>query len=501
MSKPRQPAPSDRDQLRQIVAGLAEGVILLERNRTLVWANTSACAMHGVDKPADLGRTIAEYRKRFVLHYRNHHKVPAANYPIERAVAGDTFSDVVVEVTPVANPELKWVHRSRSFAINDASGTPDVYALFLVDVTDWASAEQRFEKAFGANPAPAIICRLSDLRYIKVNHGFLDMSGYASDQVIGRSVYELDVLNRAPNREDAIARLASGTTIPQTEAEVRCADGSSKLIVVAGQPIEVGEEACMLFTFMDLEPRRKVEIALRHSEERFAKAFAISPIPTLVCRSESLEVTDSNEAVATTTGYVPEELRGRSIADLGFLDSGITRTRILALLRKTGALSNVECLVTRKDGDTIDCVVCADSVRIDGEECLLVTMLDITHRKRREMELVEAVEAVMKDASWFSRPLIERLANVRRGSSLQSGPELADLTNRERDVLALIGEGLSDKVIAARLHLSPRTARNHAASIYAKIDVHTRAEAMLWARDRGFSAKTTTARKKPASRR
>ena len=45
-------------------------------------------------------------------------------------------------------------------------------------------------------------------------------------------------------------------------------------MVVAGQPIEVGDEPCMLFTFADLEPRRKAETALRHSEERFAKAHS-----------------------------------------------------------------------------------------------------------------------------------------------------------------------------------------------------------------------------------
>jgi DNA-binding NarL/FixJ family response regulator len=113
-------------------------------------------------------------------------------------------------------------------------------------------------------------------------------------------------------------------------------------------------------------------------------------------------------------------------------------------------------------------------------------MLDITHRRRSEIELVEAIEAVMKDASWFSAPLIERIAKVRRGDSLVDGADLADLTGREREVLALIVEGLSDKAIAARLRLSPRTIRNHAAAIYSKLDVHTRAEAMVWARDRGF---------------
>ena len=79
---------------------------------------------------------------------------------------------------------------------------------------------------------------------------------------------ELDVLGDTPQREDALQRLAEGRTIPQTESSIAVQGGASKLVVVAGQPIEVAEP-CMLFTFNDLEPRRKdgaapQRAALRH---------------------------------------------------------------------------------------------------------------------------------------------------------------------------------------------------------------------------------------------
>ena len=49
-----------------------------------------------------------------------------------------------------------------------------------------------------------------------------------------------------------------------------------KLVIMAGQPIDMGDEACMLFTFADLDAREKAETALRESEERFTKAFQLS---------------------------------------------------------------------------------------------------------------------------------------------------------------------------------------------------------------------------------
>ena len=65
----------------------------------------------------------------------------------------------------------------------------------------------------------------------------------------------------ATTEDHAIERLGEGATIPQMEAVVKRADGSPNAVVVAGQPIDMNGEACMLFTFMDLEPRKQAERA------------------------------------------------------------------------------------------------------------------------------------------------------------------------------------------------------------------------------------------------
>ncbi len=62
----------------------------------------------------------------------------------------------------------------------------------------------------------------------------------------------------------------------------------------------------------------------------------------------------------------------------------------------------------------------------------------------------------------------------------------AALTAREREVLALIMEGLSNAQIAQRLSISDKTARNHISNIFDKLGVWTRAQAMVFAMERGF---------------
>ncbi|NBF09098.1 helix-turn-helix transcriptional regulator [Pseudomonas sp. Fl4BN1] len=489
---------TNRRQLQQIISGLSDGVILLETDKTLLWANDAALAMHGVSEVSQLGTDVRQYARRYALRYRNNHPLALDSYPINRVAAGETFSDVVVEVRAEIDGEARhWVHRVRSMILRDSQGAAESLVLILSDATDWASAEQRFEKTFNANPAPAVICRLSDLRYIKVNQGFLEMTGHARDQVIGRSVYELDVLEHAEQRDLAIERLNQGATIPQMQAELRLPDGGSKLVVVAGQPLDISDEDCMLFSFMDLEPRRKAEMALRQSEERFAKSFRLTPVPTLLCSAEHQQIVDVNEAFLNTCGYASEELLGKTVQAIGFIEEPEAGERLFGRLEKHGSLEAQDLKVRKKGAEVIDCVVSADTVSIEGSPCYLLVLMNITERKRSELELVTAIEEVMRDASWFSQTLIEKLANVRSAKSVATpGACSADLTAREREVLGLICQGLADKEIAAQLQLALSTVRNHVATLYSKLAVHSRAEAIVWARERGLFAGVQRVRKR-----
>lgn len=75
-----------------------------------------------------------------------------------------------------------------------------------------------------------------------------------------------------------------------------------------------------------------------------------------------------------------------------------------------------------------------------------------------------------------------RQPEVRDGDSV-----FAALSARERQVLGLIAEGLSNADIAAQLQISDKTVRNHASNVFDKLGVWSRAQAIVFARDHGFS--------------
>ncbi len=481
------PSPADRTQLQQIIAGLPEGVIIIHPNEAIAWANEAALAMHGAQSVKDLGETVADYHARFAFHYRGRQPLAPSEYPMNRLIAGESFSEVIVEVSRPDNGKRHGVQRIRSLLLTGPGAQTKCLALIIDDETDRFDAEERFERAFGANPAPAIIARLSDMRYVKVNPGFLELTGYLQEALIGRSVHEIDVLEGAMKRDLAIERLHAGTTIPQMEGHLRIADGSTKMVIVAGQPIEVGEEACMLFTFADLHPRKQAEDALRQSEERFSVAFRMAPGPMAIMALDDMRLLNVNDAFTAAFGWRREEVIGRSETELKLWGTGSSHDELVRLIKQTGHLRPTDVHCCMKNGRTGDYLLSAETVSIHDKHCLLTVMLDITERKQTEAELLAAIEAVMQDTSWFGQKIVEKLANLtRHGVAESTGPKVSDLTPRAREVLGLVAQGLSDDEIAKKIGVSRNTIRNHVSAIYQATGVRKRNAVVVWARERGL---------------
>jgi PAS domain S-box-containing protein len=479
---------ADHHQLQQLVAALDDGVILVEPDQTIAWANAAALSMHGVGRVEDLGGTVSEYRRRFELRYRNRHHLPAGQYPMERVLAGEAFDEVVVEVAPAGEEKPRWTHRIRSIALTDAEGRPDCLAIVINDETERFDAEERFERAFAANPAPAVILRLADMRYARANRGFLEMTGYREEDLVGCPIQELDVLEGAKQRELALERIREHRTVPQMEAWPRMPDGKPRLVLVAGQPIEVGDAECMLFTFADLEPRRRAEVSLLQNEKLFEKAFRMAPVPMAVADLEDwFRFILVNEAFVDTMGHAEAEAVGRTAAELGLWDDPGAAADLEGRLRETRTVRDVEVRLRGRRGGAMDCLLSAEAVAIDGPPCALWAMQDVTDRRRTEAELAAAIEAVMRDTSWFSRTVLEKLAKLRRPNGETSVDGVADLTPRGREVLGLVCRGLDDGVIADRLGLSRTTVRNHVNDLYRRTNARGRAALVVWARERGFA--------------
>jgi DNA-binding NarL/FixJ family response regulator len=108
----------------------------------------------------------------------------------------------------------------------------------------------------------------------------------------------------------------------------------------------------------------------------------------------------------------------------------------------------------------------------------------VLHKSSEMREVADAVRRLR--AGEVLMPLEEvvellRFAGARKDEEHEASQAISRLTDRELEVLSLLAEGLEAQEIAARLHISAKTERNHVASILFKLGVHSRLQAVIFA--------------------
>ena len=193
-----------------------------------------------------------------------------------------------------------------------------------------------------------------------------------------------------------------------------------------------------------------------------------------------------NEAAEAILGYTPEEVLGLSCYEIlgGCDDHGraicCPQCYVSVTAAATGkAVTSYDVATRTSSGQmrwisvTILVVFAANQ---DSAPLVVHLFRDATKKKQREKFILQMlVEAeTIQAATVTSRPL-------------SSARELAEeLTEREREVLALLAQGLNTHDIAKSLSISSATVRNHVQNILNKLQVHSRLEAVAYAFEHGL---------------
>jgi PAS domain S-box-containing protein len=603
--------PHHLRHIQRIMSGSAEGVIMIDVHQTIRWANAAALAMHGVGAAEALGRTIDEYHANFRVKFRGPH-VAVSEAAIGSVASGESFRDVVIEVTPLHGDTPQWVYCVRNLVLADEDGVPTCIVLLLRSVDDARTAAGLFAAKLDGVPSPAAIMRLHDRRFLEANDDFLRLLGLDRTSLPAQSLTgaELAALCEDPDRVSAAFDNAKPMAF--FPCQLPAANGERRAALLSGQPVRYQNQHCMLLMAVESLPAvpgttdpaaepagltaeaaalcgmsptplhaldadmrilgvseswldwlgyaRSAVLGRRISDfmtpdaaahfqnvtwqalwsagsvrdfasafvtargetvdalvsarlaldeagipqlvmaapidvterrlwkESFTRLFALSPVPMVIRKLDDPRILDVNEAFTAATGHSAEAVTGHSIDELGMFETKVQRQHFETALRTQDRVQNQDVRVKTAFGESLDCLLSGQRVSAFGQTCALLVLQDVSDRRRNEMQLFEAIETVMEDTSWFSRSVIEKLATVR--SPPRSGgrtAEIGDLTPREREVLGLISHGLADVDIALKLGLTRSTVRNHVATLYSKIGVHSRSSAIIWARERGIN--------------
>jgi DNA-binding NarL/FixJ family response regulator len=208
----------------------------------------------------------------------------------------------------------------------------------------------------------------------------------------------------------------------------------------------------------------RILIADDHPVFRFGLRALLESQPDMVVLAE----VDSGEAAVQMAQSLQPDVVLMDVSMLGL--NGIEATQqITATAPDTAIL-----MLTMFDDETI-----FSAMRAGARGYLL--------KGAQGEETLRAVRAVANGEVIFSSGVAKQMmAYFARGTKTAADAPFPDLTPREREILELLAQGLTNTAIAEKLGLSPKTIRNQVSNIFSKLQVATRSEAVIKAHQAGL---------------
>ncbi|GAA6622013.1 PAS domain S-box protein [Scytonema sp. NUACC26] len=136
-------------------------------------------------------------------------------------------------------------------------------------------SEEKFAKAFLASPHMMAISELHEGVILEVNHSFLRFCGLTREQIIGRTIEELNVWVNLARRNQMVQQIVTTGAVSSLETELRSGRGEIRTILASGELIYLDRKPCILGIAHDISDRKQIELALEQAKQQAESANRI----------------------------------------------------------------------------------------------------------------------------------------------------------------------------------------------------------------------------------
>jgi len=321
-----------------------------------------------------------------------------------------------------------------------------------------------FEKLFEASPDATVVTN-AEGRITSINSQVERLFGYGRQEIIGQDV-EILVPERFrqahPGHRDAYKTHASVRPMgAELELFGRRKDGSEFPLDIMLSPMETAEGRVVISVIRDISDRKKVQEAIRRSEQQFRALFEFSP-DAIVASDHEGRITEVNARVESMFGYQRGELHGQPIDTLvpeRFRHTHPARREeyaSAARVRPMGA--GLELYGRRKDGSEFPADIMLGPVETESGRIVLSVIRDLTEKREAEEALRRSelqkryLEEELNTEARFEE-IVGESVGLKRVLKLVETVSATDVT------VMILGEtGTGKEVIARAIHqLSPRS--------------------------------------------
>ena len=266
-----------------------------------------------------------------------------------------------------------------------------VFDGIIMDITERKQAEEKFYKVFMTAPDCIVITRLIDGLIIDVNKGYEDIVGWKSEDVIGKKSTEppYRFWVNLSERNRMVEELKSGRDVMHRETDFWRSDGSIRKGIYSARLIDVVGQECLLFILQDITEQKKMEEALRQSEEKYRSI--LENIQEAYFEVDLMgKFTFFNDSSCRLTGYSREELACANYSQFSDKETVEDVLKAFKKIYKTGESNEgLDWLIIRKDGTKryVEATVSLKKDLSGTPTGFKGVIRDITERKHIEQEL------------------------------------------------------------------------------------------------------------------
>ncbi|MCJ7435113.1 MAG: PAS domain S-box protein, partial [Anaerolineales bacterium] len=309
-----------------------------------------------------------------------------------------------------------------------AGETPNYHIAILQDITTrkqteeaLRASEEKFRLAFDTSPDPIAISRLADGVIVSVNKGFLQVSGYTQEEVIGKVASEINSWKDPEDRRKFVEEMQSRGEVRNYEA--RLLTSSSEIYgLMSASIINFCGEPHVLATTRDITERKQAEEALHESEERFRVIFEKANDAIHIENTDN-QILAVNSRMCELMGYSREELLKMHVADLQAPEMRQPGNVLKNELAQHGS-AIFEGLNLHRDGRRIQVEISIGRIELPSGDLYVSVLRDITERKQAETALQQA-EA--KNRNIFENTMDGIFQTTPAGKFFTANPALAHM--------------------------------------------------------------------------
>ena len=270
-------------------------------------------------------------------------------------------------------------------------------------------SEERFRAIFQGAAEGILASNFETHEFVYANPAVCRMLGYTEKELVHMNVSDI---HPPQDLERVVAGFMAQTRGGETLAPaIPCLrkDGTTIYAEINASRLEVDGKDCCVAFFTDITARKRIEEALRESEEKFRGLFQGAAEGILVSTIETKKFVYANPAVCRMLGYTEEELVHLGVSDIHPTeDLERVGAEFMAQVRGEKTLASaLPCL--RKDGTTIYADINASRLVVGGKDCSVGFFTNITARKRAEEAL--QIERDNLNAIFASAPIGMLLLN------------------------------------------------------------------------------------------